>query len=93
MFGCRKVWKWDLILPHAEFAYYNYVKKSTSKIPFEIVYGLSLRQPIDLLSLPTDYRLFNYAQAFTKHIHNLDVEIRCKIILSNDTYKLVANAY
>ena len=30
---------WDLILPLIEFAYNNYVNRSTSISPFQIVYG------------------------------------------------------
>jgi len=37
--------------------------------PFEIVHGFSLRQPINLFSLPTDYRSSDCAQAFAEHIH------------------------
>ena len=44
---------------------------------------------IDLLLLPTDYRPFDYAQAFAEHIYNLHVEIGRKIILSNGTYNLL----
>ena len=33
-------------------------------------------QPIDHLPLPTDYRMYDYAQVFVEHIHNLHVETR-----------------
>ena len=52
----EKPGNWDLILPHAEFAYNNSVNRSTGKSPFEIVHGVSPRPPIDLIPLPTDYR-------------------------------------
>ena len=51
----------DLNLSHAEFAYNNFVNRSTGRGLFKIVHGLSLRQPIDLLPLPTDYHPFDYA--------------------------------
>ena len=71
-----KLGNWDLILPHADFAYKNYVNSLTGRSPFEIVHGLTPCQPIDLLPLPTDYHPSNYAQDFTEHIHNLHADIR-----------------
>ena len=43
--------------------------------------------------MPTNYHPSNYTQVFAKHIHNLHVEIRQKIILSNDTYKFSIDAH
>ena len=65
----------------------------TGKSPFEIVHGLSPYQPIDLISLPTDYCMPDYAQAFAEHIHNLHAKIRWIFFLSNDIYELAANAH
>jgi hypothetical protein len=33
------VTSWDLVLPHAEFAFNNSVNRSTGCTPFEVVYG------------------------------------------------------
>ena len=60
----EKLENWDLILSHVEFAYNNSVSRSTGKSPFEIVHGFSFDQPINFLSLPTDYRSSDYAQVF-----------------------------
>lgn len=35
--------RWDLILPQREFSYNNSINRSTSKSPFQIVYGSSSR--------------------------------------------------
>ena len=62
-----------LFLAHAEFVYS--INRSIGKSLFEIVHGLSPRQLIDLLPLPTDYRPSDYTQVFVEHIHNLHTEI------------------
>ncbi|XP_038986581.1 uncharacterized protein LOC120112087 [Phoenix dactylifera] len=45
---------WDLILSHAKFAYNNNVNRTTGLSPSEVVLGLKLWQPIDLIPLPID---------------------------------------
>ena len=52
------------------------------------VFGLST--PIDLFPLPS---VFEPAENFAKHIHDLHAEIRRKISLSKEEYKLVAAVY
>ena len=77
----------------AEFAYYNSVNRSTGKSPFQIVNGYSPRTPIDLVPLPPRMRVSEPAENFAKHIHDLHAEIRRKISLSNEEYKLVADVH
>ena len=43
---------WDLLLPHAKFAYNSSINRSTGKSAFEIVHGYRPRRPIDLIPLP-----------------------------------------
>ncbi|VVA38897.1 PREDICTED: reverse mRNAase, partial [Prunus dulcis] len=59
---------WDLILPVAEFAYNNSANRTTGKSPFEIVYGVMPRPPIDLAPLPIDARPSESATTFAEHI-------------------------
>ena len=84
---------WDLIFPTAEFAYNNPVNCSTGKSPFQIVNGYSPRTPIDLVPLPPHMRISEPAENFAKHIHDLHAEIRRKISLSNEEYKLAADVH
>lgn len=84
---------WDLVLPIAEFAYNNSVNRSTSHSPFEMVQGFSPRQPLDLIPLPPDFHPAASAQAFANHIRDLHNEIKRKISLSNDQYKLSADPH
>ena len=48
---------WKECLPHVEFAYNRSQHSTTKKCPFEIVYGLLPRAPIDLMQLPTSEKL------------------------------------
>nr|ABB47285.1 retrotransposon protein, putative, Ty3-gypsy subclass [Oryza sativa Japonica Group] len=48
---------WEECLPHVEFAYNRSQHSTTKKCPFEIVYGLLPRAPIDLLPHPTSERV------------------------------------
>ena len=84
---------WDLILSTAEFAYNNSVNRSTGKSPFQIVNGYSPRTPIDLVPLPPHMRVSEPAENFATHIHDLHAEIRRKISLSNEEYKLAADVH
>ena len=84
---------WDLILSIVEFAYNNFVNRSTGKSHFQIVNGYSPRTPIDLVPLPPHMRVFELAENFAKHIHDLHVEIRRKFSLSNEEYKLVTDVH
>ena len=67
-----------------EFAYNNYVNRSTGKSYFQIVNGYSLCTLIDLFPLPPHMRVSQPVENFAKHIHDLHVEIRRKISLSNE---------
>ena len=84
---------WDLVLPTAEFAYNNSVNRSTGKSPFEIVHGSTPRQPIDLMPIPLHTRTSESAESFAHHIHELHAEIRRKLALSTEQYKLSANTH
>ena len=40
---------WDLLLPHAEFAFNKAPSRTTGVSPFKIVYGLNPLGPLDLV--------------------------------------------
>jgi len=81
---------WNLTLPLVEFAYNNVVNRSADKSPFEAVHGYSPCTPADLIPLPPDAHVSQPAFTFEQHIHDLHAEIRPKLALSNDSYKLSA---
>ena len=76
-----------------EFAYNNSINRSTGKSHFQIVNGYSRSTPIDLVPLPPHIRVSEHAENFTKHIHDLHAEIRQKIYLSNEEYKVTIDAH
>ena len=76
-----------------EFAYNNYVNRLTGKSYFQIVNGYSLCALIDLLPLPPHMCVSQHVENFAKHIHDLHVEIRRRISLSNEEYKLAADVH
>ena len=76
-----------------KFYYSNSVNHSTGKSPFQIVHGYSPRTPIDLVHLPPHMRVSKPAKNFAKHIHDLHVETRRKISLSNEEYKLATDVH
>ena len=77
----------------AKFAYNNYVNCSTGKNNFQIVNGYSPHIPIDLVPLPRHMRVSKLAKNLAKQIYDLHVEIRRKISLSNEEYKLTADVH
>ena len=77
----------------AKFSYNNSVNRSIGKNHFQIVNGYSPRTPIDLVPLPPHMRVSEPAKNFTKQIYDLHAEIRRKISLSNEKYKLVADVH
>ena len=83
----------DLILSMVEFAYNNFVNRSTGKSHFQIVNGYSPHTPIDLVPLPPHMRVSKPVENFAKYIHDLHVEIRQNISLSNEEYKLVDDVH
>nr|CAD39981.1 OSJNBa0032B23.3 [Oryza sativa Japonica Group] len=65
----KNIKMWEECLPHVEFAYNRSQHSTTKKCPFEIVYGLLPRAPIDLLPLPTSERV------------NFDAKYRAELML------------
>ena len=84
---------WDLILSTIEFSYNNYVNNSTGKSHFQIVNGYLPRTLIDLVPLSPHMRVSKPAENFAKHINDLHAEIRRKIYLSNEEYKLAIDMH
>lgn len=67
---------WDLILPQAEFAYNNFINRTTGKSPFQIVYGSSPQDVSDLKKLERGDRNSAEAEDFAKHMKSLHDEVR-----------------
>jgi len=48
---------WDLLLPHAEFAYNKAPSQATGVSPFMVVYGIDPITSLDLTPHPLDKKL------------------------------------
>jgi len=84
---------WDLILPHAEFAYNMAPSKTTGMSPFKIVYGLEPLTPLDLSPRAMDTKPHIDAHKRVEEIKNLHEAVRAKIERSNTAYQTQANRH
>ena len=66
----------DMILPQVEFAYNNYVNRSTRKSPFQIVCENSPRTTLDLRKLDKGEISSAKAEEFAEHLKNVQKEVR-----------------
>jgi hypothetical protein len=67
---------WDMVLPHAEFAFNNFVNRSIGCTPFEVVYGFRPNTSLDINSLPLPPRPNKATLDFSSYIR--DVHEECK---------------
>ena len=74
---------WDLILPQAEFAYNNSMNRSTSRSPFQIVYGSSPRTALELTKMEQGETTSVDAKDFVEHVKNLHVKVHARITKMN----------
>jgi len=84
---------WDLLLPHAEFAFNSSVNKSTGLSPFEVVTGVKPKVPIDIIPLPSPPRSSEAATDFLTHLQDIHMEVRRKLTLSAESYKRAADIH
>ena len=66
---------WDLIQPQVEFSYNNSINRSTSRSPFQIVYGSSPRTAPKLRKMEQGERTSVEAEEFDEHIKCLHEEV------------------
>jgi hypothetical protein len=82
---------WKEYLPHVEFAYNRSMHSTTKMCPFEIVYGLIARAPIDLMPLPTSEKLNFDAKQRAELMLKLHEITKENIERMNSKYKLAGN--
>ena len=70
---------WDLIPPQVEFSYNNSINRSTSRSPFQIVYGSSPRTTPKLRKMEQGERTSAEAKEFSNHIKSLHEEVHAHI--------------
>jgi ribosomal protein L21E len=82
---------WDLLLSHAEFAFDSSFNRSTSLSPFEVLTGIKLKVPIDLIPLLVPPWSSEVAVDFLTHLQDSHMEVCRKFTLSAESYKRVAS--
>ena len=79
--------QWDQILAQAEFSYNDSVNRSIRKIPFQIVYGMTLRGVSKLRDLEqSEFRSIG-VKDFTAEMQELHNQIKEKLKRRNNEYK------
>jgi hypothetical protein len=78
---------WEEYLLHVEFAYNRAVHSTTKVSPFEVVYGINLRVPIDILPLPTSERTNHDAKERADFILKLHEKTKENIEKMNERYR------
>jgi hypothetical protein len=82
---------WEECLPHVELAYNRSMHPTTKMCPFEIVYGLIPRAPIDLMPLPTSEKLNFDAKQRAELMLKLHETTKENMEHMNSKYKLTGH--
>jgi hypothetical protein len=82
---------WEESLPHIEFAYNRSLHSTTKMCPFQIVYGLLPRAPIDLMPLPSSEILNFDATKRAELMLKLHKTTKQNIERMNAKYKLASD--
>ena len=84
---------WDLLLPHAEFAYNMAPSKTTGLSPFKVVYGVEPLSPLALVPRPMEGKPSVEAEKRVEEIKHLHEKVKEKIERSNASYQAQANKH
>ena len=84
---------WDLLLPHAEFAYNKTPSKATGLSPFKVVYGVDPLSPLDLTPRPLDQRPSADAADRVGEIQKLHELVKARIEKVTNNYMAHANRH
>jgi len=82
---------WDLLLPHADFAYNKALKCTTGMSPFKVVHGIDPNGPWDIVPRPLDQRLSAKPNQRVEETKKMHEQVRDRIEKINATYSAQAN--
>ncbi|KAL6548706.1 hypothetical protein OROGR_008472 [Orobanche gracilis] len=82
---------WDSKLPQAEFAHNSAVNRSTGYSPFEVIFGLLPRGPVDLLPLPDAVRPHGVASDFIADLQRIHQQVHTNLGVASADYKQKAD--
>jgi hypothetical protein len=72
----KNIKEWEECLPIAEYAYNRVRHSTTSKSPFEVVYGFNPLSPLDILPLPLQERTNMDASARVNYLKRMHEDTR-----------------
>lgn len=82
---------WDSKLDQAEFTYNHVLNRSTGYCPFQVVYGLIPRGPLDLATVPDQTRFHGEAIDFVSQIQQVHHLAHDNLDASTSKYKTAAD--
>ncbi|KAG2267137.1 hypothetical protein Bca52824_074216 [Brassica carinata] len=77
----------------ATFAHNHALNRSSGFSPFQVVYGLLPRGPLDLTTLPDHTRLHGVAADFVDNIHQVHVQVITNLQSSSSKYKAASDSH
>lgn len=78
---------WDMKLSQVEFAHNHAMNRSTGFKPFQVVYSILPRGPIDLAPLPEKTRVHGKAADFLTGLQSIHQTVRDNLTTANAQYK------
>ena len=78
---------WDQKLCQAEFAHNHAINRSIGFSPFQVVYSVQPRGPLDLLALPSKTRVHGKAEDFVVSLQDVHKLVFDNLTASNTKYK------
>lgn len=82
---------WDSRLPQAEFAHNHATNRSTGFSPFQIVFGLVPRCPLDLVPLPDPAHAHGLASDFVSALQDVHQTVTRNLEEASQKYKVTAD--
>lgn len=84
---------WDLKLSQAEFAHNSAINRSTGYCPFQVVYAVVPRGPIDLISIPSPVQSDMRAVDLISNLQRVHDSTRARLLDANNRYKTSADLH
>ena len=74
-------------MPQEEFSFNDSINRSTGKIPFQAVYGLHPKGPLDLMELPSNFKISAQGQELVELIAKVHHQVKETLQKSSLKYK------
>ena len=82
---------WDQKLCQAEFAHNHAVNRSSGFSPFQVVYSMIPRGPLDLIPLPSKIRAHGKAIEFVDGLQAIHKKVHDNLVHVATKYKMLAD--